>query len=60
MDVVFYDVTTFAFESVIVDELHNFGFSKDCKFNEVQVVMGLLIDTNGLPIGYELFAGNTF
>lgn len=60
IDVVFYDVTTFAFESVIADELRNFGFSKDCKFNEVQVVMGLLIDSNGLPVGYELFSGNTF
>jgi transposase len=60
VDVVFYDVTTFAFQSVIADELKNFGFSKDCKFNEVQVVMGLLIDTDGMPIGYELFSGNTF
>jgi len=60
VDVVFYDVTTFAFQSVIADELKNFGWSKDCKFNEVQVVMGLLIDTNGMPIGYELFPGNTF
>jgi transposase len=60
VDVVFYDVTTFAFESIIADELRNFGFSKDCKFKEVPVVMGLLMDTNGLPIGYELFAGNTF
>ena len=60
VDVVFYDVTTFAFESVVVDELKNFGFSKACKFNEVQVVMGLLIDSNGFPIGYELFPGNTF
>ena len=60
VDVVFYDVTTFAFESVIADELRNFGFSKDCKFNEVQVVMGLLVDSNGFPIGYELFPGNTF
>jgi transposase len=60
VDVVFYDVTTSAFESVIADELKNFGFSKDCKFKEVQVVMGLLIDSNGLPIGYELFPGNTF
>jgi len=58
--VVFYDVTTFAFESVIADELRNFSFSKDCKFKEVQVVMGLLIDINGMPIGYELFPGNTF
>ena len=60
IDVVFYDVTTFAFESVIADELKEFGFSKDCKFNEVQVVMGLLIDSNGFPVGYELFPGNTF
>jgi transposase len=40
VDVVFYDVTTFAFESVRPDELKDFGYSKDCKFNEVQVVMG--------------------
>lgn len=60
VDVVFYDVTTFAFQSFKVDEIRNFGFSKDCKFNEVQVVMGLLIDHEGMPIGYELFPGNTF
>ena len=60
VDVVFYDVTTFAFESIESDELKNFGFSKDCKFKEVQVVMGLIIDSNGLPIGYELFPGNKF
>jgi hypothetical protein len=47
VDVVFYDVTTFAFESVIADELKDFGFSKACKFNEVQVVMGMIIDADG-------------
>ena len=60
VDVVFYDVTTFAFESVRKDSLRDFGFSKDAKFKEVQVVMGLLIDREGSPIGYELFSGNTF
>jgi transposase len=60
VDVVFYDVTTFAFESTIADELKDFGYSKTCKFNEVQVVMGMIIDSNGLPVGYELFPGNTF
>jgi len=60
VDVVFYDVTTISFESVIADELRNFGFSKECKFNEVQVVMGMIIDSNGIPVGYELFPGNTF
>ena len=60
VDVVFYDVTTFYFESVKEDSLKDFGFSKDGKFKEVQVVMGLLIDCEGRPIGYELFPGNTF
>jgi len=60
VDVVFYDVTTFSFESVKRDSLREFGYSKDGKFKEVQVVMGLLIDCEGRPIGYELFPGNTF
>jgi transposase len=60
VDVVFYDVTTVAFESVVADELKNFGFSKDCKFNEVQVVMGMIIESDGMPVGYQLFPGNTF
>lgn len=60
VDVVFYDVTTFAFESITVDGLRDFGYSKDCKFNEVQVVLGMIIDAEGLPVGYELFPGNTF
>ena len=55
----YYDVTTYAFESTRWGELRMFGFSKDHKNNEVQVVMGLLIDNNGIPITYELFAGNT-
>ena len=59
VDVVFYDVTTIHFESVLADALRDFGFSKNCKFNEVQVVMGMIIDSNGLPVGYELFKGNT-
>jgi len=60
VDVVFYDVTTFYFESVRADSLRDFGFNKDGKFKEVQVVLGLLIDCEGRPIGYELFPGHTF
>lgn len=60
VDVVLYDVTTFHFESVQEDELKRFGFSKAGKPNEVQVVLGLLVDTEGRPVGYELFSGNTF
>lgn len=35
-------------------------FSKANKINEVQIVLGMLTDCEGRPIGYELFPGNTF
>ncbi len=59
LSVAFYDVTTYYFESVRADELKTFGYSKDNKVNQVQVVMGLLIDEQGIPISYEIFPGNT-
>ena len=59
LNVVLYDVTTYYFESVKKNEIKGFGFSKDNKVNQVQVVMGLLIDNNGIPVGYELYPGNT-
>lgn len=60
LDIVFYDVTTFYFESQVSDELKDFGFDKDNKINNVHIVMGLLVDRDGKPIGYELFKGNTY
>lgn len=60
VDVVLYDVTTYHFESIRADALKEFGYSKAGKVNEVQVVMGLLVDTEGHPIGYDIFPGNTF
>lgn len=60
VDVLFFDVTTLYFESVIQDELRDFGFSKDCKFKETQVVLALITTREGLPIGYEVFPGNTY
>jgi transposase len=58
IDVAFFDVTTLYFESFRPDELRNFGFSKDCKFKEVQIVLALITTTDGMPLGYELFEGN--
>ena len=60
VDIVFYDVTTLYFESISPDVLKEFGYSKDAKFGEVQVVVGLLINSEGLPIGFEVFPGNTY
>ena len=61
LDVAFFDVTTLFFESVNEDELRNFGFSKDCKFKETQVVLALVTTTtDGLPVTYRLFPGNIY
>jgi len=60
VDVLFFDVTTLYFESFEADDLRDFGFSKDCKFKETQVVLALVATTNGLPITYKLFPGNTY
>ena len=60
LNVLFFDVTTLYFESIHQDELRDFGFSKDCKFKEVQVVLSLITTEYGVPISYEIFQGNTF
>jgi transposase len=58
IDLLLFDVTTLYFESVEVDELRKFGYSKDHRFNTTQVVLALATNQDGLPIGYELFEGN--
>lgn len=58
IDLLLFDVTTLYFESVEVDELRNFGYSKDLRFKTTQVVLALATNQDGLPIGYELFEGN--
>jgi len=58
VDLVLFDVTTLYFESTEVDELRQYGYSKDCRFNTTQVVLALATNEEGLPIGYELFEGN--
>ena len=60
VDVVFYDVTTLYFESVKPDSLKDFGYSKDGKYKEVQVVVGMCVDREGRPISCGIFPGNTF
>lgn len=55
----FFDVTTLYFESTEVDELRAFGYSKDHRFNTTQLVLALATNEDGLPLGYELFSGNT-
>jgi transposase len=60
IDVLFFDATTLYFESFQDDNLRQCGFSKDHKFQEVQVVLALIVTKEGMPLGYEIFPGNTF
>ena len=60
INVVFYDTTTLYFESEAEDELRRKGYSKDGKPHRTQVLLALLITPGGIPIGYEVFAGNTY
>jgi transposase len=59
INLVFFDVTTLYFESTEVDDLRAFGYSKDHRFNTTQLVLALATNEDGLPLGYELFSGNT-
>lgn len=58
VDCFFFDVTTLYFESVTQDDVRDFGFSKDQKNHLVQIVLALVIDSQGLPVAYEVFKGN--
>jgi transposase len=58
VDCFFFDVTTLYFESVQQDKIRDFGFSKDQKYHLVQIVLALVVDSQGIPLAYEIFKGN--
>ena len=61
-DVILYDLTTLRFESTRedLDNLRRFGYSKEKRSDCTQVVFGLLVDTEGMPLGFDVYPGNTF
>ena len=60
LDVVFYDVTTFYFDSDKEDGFREKGFGKDGKIGNTIVSFGLLIDQNKQPVGYEVYNGKQY
>lgn len=56
---VFYDMTALYFEAEEEDDLRKIGFSKDRKFQKPQIMLGPLVEQSSLPIGYDIFEGNT-
>lgn len=62
VDVVLYDLTTLRFESTREDlnELCRFGYSKEMRSDCTQVILGLMVTPEGIPLGFEVYPGNTF
>ena len=56
-DLIYYDVTNFYFEIDQPDEFRKKGACKSNSSNPI-VQMGLAVDTQGIPISYQLFEGN--
>ena len=58
LDLVFYDVTSSYFEGAGC-ELARHGHSRDHRSDRPQLVLGLAVTREGLPIAHRVFAGNT-
>ena len=61
-DVLLYDLTSTYFESDThfpEEDKRKYGYSRDKRSDCVQVVIALVVTTEGLPIAYEVLAGNT-
>lgn len=60
ISVLFFDVTTLYYESFDEDDLRKFGFSKDNKANQPQLVVTLTVTAEGFPLHLRVFPGNKF
>lgn len=58
LNLVLYDVTTLYFEVQEEDVYRRPGLSKERRL-EPQIVIGLLVDQSGFPLGLQSFEGNT-
>jgi transposase len=54
-----YDVTSTYFEGeCVANALAKRGYSRDSRPDCLQVCIGLVVTNDGIPLGYEVFAGN--
>jgi transposase len=58
-DLLLYDVTSTYFEGVADPAIAMRGYSRDHRPDCVQVNIALVVSWEGMPLGYEIFAGNT-
>ena len=53
-----YDITSVYFEGEKCEFLE-YGYNRDGKRNKKQIVIGLVVDSEGFPLSCEVFSGNT-
>jgi transposase len=59
-DLLLYDITSTYFEGECLgNPMAQRGYSRDGRPDCVQVCIGLVVTTDGIPLGYEVFDGNT-
>ena len=62
VDLVFYDITSTYFEgdkSLLEDDIRKFGYNRDGKLDCRQIVMGIVMTREGIPLCHHVFPGNT-
>ncbi len=59
-DLLLYDITSTYFEGeCAANPMAQRGYSRDSRPDCLQVCIGLVVTTDGIPLGYEVFDGNT-
>jgi len=62
LELVFYDITSTYFEgdrSLLEEDFRRYGYSRDGRFDKRQVVIGMVVTREGIPLCHHVFAGNT-
>lgn len=59
VDLILYDTTSTYFETEVESELKKHGYSKDKRGDLPQVIIGLAVTRDGIPVKHWVFPGNT-
>lgn len=62
LDLVFYDITSTYFEGerlLVEDDFRRYGYSRDHRPDRRQVVIGMVMTREGIPLCHHVFPGNT-
>lgn len=59
LELVFFDTTSVYFEGLGGEEMGQYGHSKDHRPDRLQMVVGVVLDQEGVPVCCEMWPGNT-